>query len=151
MEHGAIWNLTMKNPSYKPLYVAVFNFRQSWEVISLTSRSGGGDFCIVPAKEEEIDGEYTMGIRMKVPEFLHKDGVTECEDHFKVFITSKPISFHITLPDIFRTTRGEQGVLRGSDDLSGFLEELDNGFRAQDDNRWATQSFLVRTSIRQSE
>ncbi|RYN85845.1 hypothetical protein AA0119_g13063 [Alternaria tenuissima] len=151
MEHGAIWNLTMKNTSDKPLYVAIFNFRPSWEVTSLTSRAGGGDFCIVSAKEREVDGEYIMGIRMKVPEFLHKDGVTECEDHFKVFITSRPISFHMTLPDIFRTARGEQGVLRGSDDPSGLLEELDDGFRAQDDNRWTTQSFLVRTSIRQSD
>lgn len=151
MEHGAIWNLTMKNRSDKPLYVAVFNLRPSWEVISLTSRAGGGDFCIVPAKEKEIDGEYIMGIRMKVPEFLHKNGATDCEDHFKVFITSRPVSFHMALPDIFRTARGEQGVLRGSDDPLGLLEELDNGFRAQDDNRWATQSFLVRTSIRQSE
>ncbi|KAF2675631.1 hypothetical protein K458DRAFT_212321 [Lentithecium fluviatile CBS 122367] len=151
MEHGAIWNLTMKNTRDKPLYVAVFNFRPSWEVTSLTSRAGGGDFCIVPAKEKEIDGEYIMGIRMKVPEFLHKDGVTECEDHFKVFITSRPISFHITLPDIFCTARGEQGVLRSNDDPPGLLEELDNGFRAQDDNMWATQSFLVRTRKRQLE
>jgi hypothetical protein len=151
MEHGAIWNLTMKNRSDKPLYVAVFNLRPSWEVTSLTSRAGGGDFCIVPAKEKEIDGEYIMGIEMRVPEFLHKKGVTECEDHFKVFITSRPVSFHMALPDIFRTARGEQGVFRSSDDPLGLLGELDNGFRAQDDNRWATQSFLVRTSIRQSE
>jgi hypothetical protein len=151
VEHGAIWNLTMKNTSDKPLYMAVFNFRPSWEMTSLTSGSGEGDFCVVPSKYNGIAGEYTMGIRMKVPEFLHKDGVRECEDHFKVFVTSRPISFHMTLPDIFRTARGEQGVLRGSGDLSGLLEELDNGFRGQDDNRWATQSFLVRTSIRQFE
>jgi len=76
-------------------------------VTSLISKSSRGNFYIVPAKDKQINGKYIIGIRIKVPKFLYKDRVIEYKDYFKVFITSKLISFYITLSDIFRTTRNE--------------------------------------------
>ncbi|KAF2185506.1 hypothetical protein K469DRAFT_540786, partial [Zopfia rhizophila CBS 207.26] len=93
IKHDAKWSFTAKNKSYKKLYMGIFNLRPSWEVKSLTSASGGGTYLIIPAKKNGIDGERQLSMTMRVPEFLLKDSITECEDIIKVFITSKPTSF----------------------------------------------------------
>jgi hypothetical protein len=145
VEHGATWNIKIINTSNFPIYVAVFNFRPSWEVMNITSEAGGGDFEKIPS--QGMDGE-DVTIIMTIPPYLREQGILKCDDHFKVFVTNKPISYHIALPSISETACGKRGVLRGGDDPQELLEELCNGLRGEGAIGWATQSFLVRTSVK---
>lgn len=144
IKHGNKWLATIKNRSDKQLYVGIFNFRPSWEVKPLISASG---FRIVRARERGVDGEWRFSLKMAVPKELQENGIKECEDIIKIFITSRATHFRVSLPSLFKTTPGQTDTFRSSDNLLAFLSELTGDLRGQSEGEWATSSFIIRTSM----
>jgi hypothetical protein len=144
IKHGDKWTATLKNRSDMQLYVGIFDFRPSWEVKLLTSESG---FRIIPAKRNGVDGEWRITLKMAVPPKLQEKGISECEDIIKIFITSRATHFRASLPSLFEIIQGQNDPHRSGDNLSSFLSELTGGFRGQSGGKWATRSFLIRTSM----
>lgn len=145
IKHGSTWGFAVQNTSIEPLYMAIFNFTPSWEIVNLVSSSGGDTYKVIsPRTKEEIR------LTMEVPESLKRRGKTQCEDILKVFITNKPTSFPtMVLPEIPLNTNGVRASVHSGDHLSKFLSELDLGFRGQSDGgeKWATRNFIVRTTM----
>ena len=152
VKDGETWGFTVKNLGNKPLYLAIFNFTPSWQVVNLVSHSGGGDFLVVQPKNEENDSKEEIRLQMDVPAFLQSRGKKYCEDIVKVFITSRATSFpSMVLPEIpLHANALCKPVRGGGEQLSKFLLELITPFRSQDHaahEEWATQNFIVRTAI----
>ncbi|RYP45912.1 hypothetical protein DL769_011426 [Monosporascus sp. CRB-8-3] len=151
VKHGNTWGFTVENFSDKPLYMAIFNFTPSWQILNLVSHSGGGDFLVVPPKEEEEgNGEVKIPLQMEVPEFLRSRGQNQCEDIVKIFLTSKPTSFpSMVLPEMPLHAEGLCGRVRGGgDQLPNFLSQLTARFRSRRNalhEEWASRNFIIRT------
>lgn len=144
IKHGDKWTATIKNKSDEQLYVGIFNFRPSWEVKPLISASG---FKIVPARKDGVDGKWQISLKMVVPTELQENGVRECDDIIKIFITSKATHFRFSLPSLCGFTPGNHDTVHRGDNLSAFLSELTGGLRGQSWDKWTTRSFRIRTSI----
>jgi len=151
VNHGRNWEFTIENSSDKPLYMTIFNLSSSWSIVNLVSVSGGDDYLVVPSKRGENNGKKVAKILMEVPDFLKGHGKAQCEDILKVFIISKPTSFPTTdLPKINSDGSYLGKSTRGTDDISKFLSELTVRHRGQNDmieDDWATQNFIIRTSM----
>jgi len=152
VKHNDTWGFTVENLSDKPLYMAIFNFTPSWQIVNLVSYSGGGDFLIIQPKDKENHNKQVMQLKMNVPKFLQSQGEKQCEDIVKVFITSRATSFpSMVLPEISLEANDLRKRVRGDDDqLSKFLLELITHFRGQDHavyEEWATQNFIIHTAI----
>lgn len=146
VKHGDIWSFTLKNNSDKPLYLAIFNFIPSWQIVNLMSLAGGGDFLVILPKDEEL-----LKLRMEVPDFLRHRNRNQSEDIVKAFITSKATSFpSMILPDMPLHVKDLGGRVRGGgDQLSRFLSELTISLRNRDygvHEEWATRNFIIRVS-----
>jgi hypothetical protein len=152
IKHSGTWGFTVENFSDKPLYLAIFNFTPSWQVVNLVSHSGGGPVLVVQPKTKENNSKEEIRLRMEVPVFLQSRGQKYCEDIVKVFITSRPTSFpSMVLPEIPLYANALCNRVRGGGDQPlKFLLELVTGFRNQDHaahEEWATQNFIIRTAI----
>ncbi|RYP16784.1 hypothetical protein DL767_010131 [Monosporascus sp. MG133] len=149
--HGDAWGFAVENSSDRPLYIAIFNFTPSWQVVNLVSQAGEGDFMVVPPKEDGNNGRQEIRLRMEVPQSLQSRGKNQCEDIVKVFITSKATSFpSMVLPEISLCADVRGRVRPGLDQLSRFLSELTGRFRGGDDafhEEWATRNLIVRTTV----
>lgn len=85
---------------------------------------------------------------MKVPEFLQHGGKGQCEDIIKVLITSRPTSFPMmVLLGMLQTASTVFRGVHSCDGLSDFLSRLDDGVRGQTEDSWATQNFIIRTTL----
>ncbi|RYP20118.1 hypothetical protein DL765_002960 [Monosporascus sp. GIB2] len=149
VKHGKIWGFTVQNFGDKPLYMAISNFTPSWQIINLVSGSGGGDFLVVPPKEEG-NSKVEIPLQMEVPEFLRSRDQNQCEDIVKIFLTSKPTSFpSMVLPEMPLDAEGLCGRVRGGgDQLLNFLSELTTRFRSRCNalhEEWASRNFIIRT------
>ncbi|KAK3342028.1 caspase domain-containing protein [Lasiosphaeria hispida] len=156
VRHGDKWGFRVENLGDRPLYLAIFNFKPSWQVTNLVSQAGGGDCIVVQPKGKDGTGEKEIRLRMHVPEPLRSRGEKRCEDIVKVFITSKQTSFPaMVLPEISLHAETLSRAARGSDDrLSEFLWKLATPFRyttfrnqdqVQED--WASRNFIICTAM----
>ena len=149
IKHSGIWGFTIENTRDKPLYLAMFNFSPSWEIVNMVSHSGGDDYLVVPPKGK-ANGKKDIKLRMEVPEVLQRHGQDECEDIVKVFITTKPISFpSMILPQISLNTDPSRERASTSG-FSNLILELAEAFRGQDssmEEEWSTQNFIIRTTL----
>jgi Caspase domain len=149
VKHRGIWSCTIENTSDRPLYLAIFNFNPSWEIVNLVSNSGGDDYVVIPPKGEAHD-KWPIEMRMEVPESLRSIGKVQCEDIVKVFVTSRPTSFPLmTLPKISLDTNSLCHRVHNVDNLSRCFAELTASLRGQDTGMgdWVTQNFIVRTTL----
>lgn len=145
IKHGSTWGFTVENTSYQPLYMAIFNFTPSWEIVNLVKSSGGDSYRVILPRTKEENGKEKILLRMEVPKSLRSRGETQCEDILKVFITNKPTSFpNMVLPEM------QNGLRAHADHLSKFLSGLTSPIRGQSDGageEWKTQNFIIRTTM----
>ncbi|GAB1317124.1 hypothetical protein MFIFM68171_07334 [Madurella fahalii] len=148
IRHGNEWGFMVENFGDRPLYLAIFNFKPSWQITNLVSEAGGGDCIIVQPKGEDGTSKEEIRLKMHVPEPLRSRGEKRCEDIVKVFITSKQTSFpSMVLPKL---SEAPNRVARGGDDqLLKFLLELTTPFRDQDHTQeeWASWNFIICTAM----
>jgi hypothetical protein len=153
VNHADELSLTVQNLSDKPLYVAIFDLGPSWQIASLICEDGGGDYIVVPPKNDMIGntGKTKIEWAMIVPDSFWKQGQNHCEDVMKVFVTNKPTSFAplvlskipISVENVDRSVRGDHNQ------LSKFLSGLATPFRGAEDDipdeEWVTRNFVIRT------
>lgn len=151
IKHGSTWGFAVKNTSNEPLYMAIFNFTPSWEIVNLISSSGGDTYQVIPPRTEVENGKMKIMLQMEVPESLRSRGETQCEDILKVFITNKPTSFPtMVLPEMHLDANRVRAHVHSGDHLSNFLSGLISRVRGQTGGageEWATQNFIVRTTM----
>ncbi|KAK3984181.1 caspase domain-containing protein [Cladorrhinum sp. PSN332] len=151
VRHGDQWGFSVENLGDRPLYLAIFNFKPSWQIANLVSQAGEGDSLIVEPKGEGGTDKREIWLKMDIPEPLQSRGEKRCEDIVKVFITSKQTSFpSMVLPDLSLCAEIPTRVARGSDDqLLKFLLELIVPFRDQDhvQGEWASRNFIICTAM----
>lgn len=88
---------------------------------------------------------------MSVPDPLIKQGCNQCEDIFKVFVTSQSVSFSSLCVSRITATSDLVDPLRGKHgQLSQLLADLKGSLRGDGhsgaDGAWATRSFIVRVT-----
>lgn len=149
VRHGEKWGFKVENLGGRPLYLAIFDFKPSWQITNLVSQAGGGDYMIVQPRGEDGAGKEEIWLKMHVPESLKSRSDKRCEDIVKIFITSKPTSFpSMVLPELSLHAETLTRTAPGSDSqLLKFLSELATPFRDQDhaQEEWATQNFIICT------
>ncbi|RYP41124.1 hypothetical protein DL768_010539 [Monosporascus sp. mg162] len=150
VNHGGTWGFTIENHCDKPLYMTIFNFNPSWEVVNMVSESGDDDYIIVPARKGGISSRKEMRLLMEVPESGRIAGKGQCEDVVKVFVTNRPISFpSVILPKMPVDPDSLHGAARGVNALSRVLLELSSSSRGDDqgEEQWTTQNFIICTTL----
>lgn len=145
IKHGNMWKMSFINKSEAQLYVGMFNFRQNWELKPLTPESG---FVVIPARKNGVDGKLPLGIKMQIPDYALEAGRKECEDVFKIFVTTKATHLRLKLPSIFDLAYSRQaGSIRGVQDPGKIFSSLGMGNRGERQDEWITRNFIVRTSL----
>lgn len=144
--------LTVQNLGNQPLYMALFDLGQSWQIDDLISGSGEGDSIVVPPRNDKTKHPGTREIMLEttISESLKNQDQHECEDIFKAFITNKPSSFTtFQLPKLHTSAEDLKEPLRGAhNQLSEFLTRLPGARRGEENNgldSWTTRSFIVHT------
>ncbi|OJJ84360.1 uncharacterized protein ASPGLDRAFT_327653 [Aspergillus glaucus CBS 516.65] len=148
-------SLSIQNFGTKALYVSIFDMGPSWQVDSLTSEDGGGDYVVVPPKNDTNGHAGTALVEwmMVVPEWLTERGRETCEDVIKVFVTDRPISFELLeLPKVSGAFEQLGRPLRGHrDQLFGLLSSLKSTSRtaqpSQSDGHWLAINYIIRTHV----
>jgi len=150
--HGNAWELTVQNNDEKTLYLTIFNFTPTWQIVNLVSDAKGNEFAVLPPKSDEnTKGRDLIKISMSVPDSLKNKGVKKCEDIMKIFVTSRPTSFpSMVLPPIPRSVENlSRHRFELEQQLVRFITELNTDFRRgnnQVQEEWATQNFIIRTT-----
>lgn len=82
-------SLSIQNFGTKALYVSVFDMGILWQVDSLTAEDSGGDYVVVPPKNDTNGHAGTALVErmMVVPEWLTERCQETCKDVIKVFVT----------------------------------------------------------------
>jgi hypothetical protein len=153
VKHGDALHLTVQNLCDRPLYMAIFDFGPSWQIASLISDDGGGDYISIPSanKETLFPGRETIGWAMEVPDLFQQRGQDQCEDIIKVFLTNQPTSFApMVLPKISVPLDVTRSSPRDHHQLSTVLDGLLTSFRHPQDHisgeeEWTTRNFVIRT------
>jgi hypothetical protein len=133
--------------------MAIFDFGPSWQIASLISDDGGGDYISIPSanKETLFPGRETIGWAMEVPDLFQQRGQDQCEDIIKVFLTNQPTSFApMVLPKISVPLDVTRSSPRDHHQLSTVLDGLLTSFRHPQDHisgeeEWTTRNFVIRT------
>ncbi|KAF3911251.1 Metacaspase-1B [Arthrobotrys entomopaga] len=158
VNQGTNWELTVTNTGSDPLYIAIFNFRPSYEICNMAAEACEGEYFQVPPEGPTISNDIKLILEMEVPEFIKAAGTIQSEDIVKMFVTSKPTSFpRMLLPPLIGAescgdgggdTRNNGG---NANALSLFIENFRGSFtgstRDKDQGHWVTQNFLIRTCI----
>jgi hypothetical protein len=140
--HGQKIKFFFTNTGNEPLYISIFGLSPSWQVIAMTATG----FKTLPAKSEGKDGKATITMKMEVPEYFEGTTSQPCDDHIKFVISNTATHFHWALPSIFETICGTHGDYRGDEhNLQNTLTDFLGTSRGDQENRWATRSFFVRT------
>ncbi|KAK4158947.1 hypothetical protein QBC43DRAFT_189921, partial [Cladorrhinum sp. PSN259] len=62
------WELAVENRGKRPLYVSAFNLRSTWDIVSLLSDGGQGDFWVISPRSENDTDKDEETFEMEVPE-----------------------------------------------------------------------------------
>ncbi|KAI0595952.1 caspase domain-containing protein [Biscogniauxia sp. FL1348] len=153
VKHGDSITVAVKNFGANPLYLNILDMGPLWQVDDVLSEEGGAEFKVVKPQVSNNPGTQDVALEMSIPKELHDQGVQECEDTLKIFITSVPTSFQsLSLPELSNIEEARHDKERGSKryhELSDLLTHLTTPTRkhtpgAPDEN-WATRTFTVRT------
>ncbi len=164
VKDGETVTLVAENFGDSPLYLAILNLGPSWQIDDILAAEGGAEFKVITPKKQadgrpEHLGKQTVPIVMNIPEPLKDLGQSQCEDIFKVFITSKASSFDtLCLPrlptsadKLGRPSRGEHYYNQLSDFLSRLAAPLRGAEADLLDENWATFNFAVRTVLEEAD
>ncbi|PVH92912.1 hypothetical protein DM02DRAFT_677192 [Periconia macrospinosa] len=142
--------LTVENYGNRPIYVAVFDLGPEWQIDNLLSQEGGGGFGVFPPSTGVSSGKEQISWRMSIPQSYKKQGVRQCHDVLKVFVTSRASSFEsMLLPKIpLSTTRSDGSCAKDYNRLSMFLSRLTVSSRSEYDSEdaWAVRDFFINTN-----
>jgi len=147
--HGSDLTLTFRNLDDQSRYVAIFDFKSSWEVCNLTSEAGQDSFLTAMPKSGLDSGEMVLPLEMTVEpqQGGDREATQQTSDTLRIFVTSRPTSFPATiLPPL-----GQSGSRHGPADLQRFINSLtgDPGgsrHRQEPSSDWAVTTLLVRTT-----
>ena len=137
---GERWLLKFANKGPTSIYIAIFNFRESWEVRNLVWDAGEGQCLEIPPGQVEQKFSLLMG----VPESVRGASGSLVEDTFKVFVTSRPTSYTSAVLPRLDGSRTRDGIWPADifeDFAAKFSSTRDGGVGEM----WATREFLVRT------
>lgn len=153
-----IFTLYIENRSAAPLFFEIFDMDSLWQITRVTA-GGGEEFGIATPKKEQDDrpehtGRREIPFRASIPTQLEAVNEHECEDIFKIFLTSKATSFAaLQAPPLVVSEDNHNGVTRGRDnyhELMAFLGDFAAPFRtpnmSETVENWTTRTFLIKTS-----
>lgn len=94
VKHESEMCMTFRNLSKRPFYLAMFDLGPSWQINSLLCSSGGGEFMVVPPKNDikGLSDRAEIRWRMNVPESFRNPGQCQCTDILKIFLTGSGTS-----------------------------------------------------------
>ncbi|KAL4884033.1 hypothetical protein BJY04DRAFT_20818 [Aspergillus karnatakaensis] len=132
---GVTHCIEVTNTSADTLYVQVYNLGPCWNITDvLHSRE------TIPPKDLSIGltGTFRKKIKTYIPDELLGQGVTECEDVIKVFVTSQPTSLSLfEMPKL-----GEIGLRHRR--ASTAINYRGEGVAGESEG-WAVLDFCIRT------
>ncbi|KAI9770998.1 MAG: hypothetical protein M1840_002702 [Geoglossum simile] len=153
-----LFTLDIQNCSETPLFFEIFDMDSLWQITQVLA-GGGEEFKVVTPKKQQDDrpehtGRQKVPFRASIPDELKAINEHECEDIFKVFITSKATSFAtLQMPPLVVSADISRGATRGRNnyhDLAAFLGDFAAPFRASDMagaiENWTTRTFVIKTS-----
>ena len=159
VKHGETVTITVENFGSNPLYLTILDMGSLWQIDDVLSAEGVADFKVVtPKKPEDHDrpqytGQQNISLEMTLPDASRAQGLRQCDDILKIFVTSIATSFSaFRLPEIRTSGDALNGVGRDRarfHELSELLSHLSAPVRGPDtgrpDENWTTRSFIVRT------
>ncbi|KAK5693658.1 hypothetical protein LTR97_010227 [Elasticomyces elasticus] len=137
--------LVVHNKGQKTIYLHIYDMGPNWQIENVLHSSCE---ALPPADPKEgFSGIASWNVEMEVPSELQNRGQQECDDIFKVFITSRPATFKmLELPRL--------SPLRSDSRRSCSSDELDPGSRVGVDpedgvdmEAWVAMNFPIRTSM----
>jgi hypothetical protein len=152
------FTLSVENYSTTALFFEIFDMGPLWQITKVLA-GGGEEFKVITPKKQQDDrpehtGRQDIQFRAFIPEELKAINEYECEDIFKVFITSQATSFAaLQLPalavsagNINRATHTRKIY----HELSAFLGDFAAPFRGSDLSgaveNWTTRTFILKTT-----
>ncbi|KAF3938052.1 hypothetical protein ABW19_dt0202271 [Dactylella cylindrospora] len=147
VKHETSWTLTFKNLGDVPIYIAVFNFRPSWEICNMIAEAGEGEHLEISGKDFP-ESNLELPLTMEVPERFREIGQRQATDIIKLFITSKATSFPKMLLPKMKGLEVASNTRDSSAEVLKFLDCFEEEFcRAGDgyEGKWTTRNFLIRT------
>lgn len=126
--------------------MGIFNFRRSWQIKAITTKTG---FLLIPPSNNGVAGERNVSIRMTVPRYLQDEGILECEDMFKIFVTNRATHFRMSLLSMEDLRAMECDHLRGAGVLADFLLEFTGGLRGNGQGKWMCRNFRILTKVQE--
>lgn len=140
VKHGSSWKLQLENKGPRDLYFSIFDFTPSWGIVNLAVLAGGNEYQVLEAKSKGSGSKVSIDIDMSVPKSFQEKAERQCEDVFKIIITSQPTVFPLmTLPDI----SPELELGSKPEDIPSTGRGYDLQQSAQE--FWFTRSVVVRT------
>lgn len=119
IDHGNFLKFTFKYLDKRSKYLAIFNFKSSWEVLNLVSATKRGDFLTVLPTSHMDDGKLGLPLKMLSNRFSLQTG-----DVLKFFVTSKPTTF----PAIVLPPMGDENFRSNPDQLTKLFRGLVSNF-----------------------
>ncbi|KAF5232308.1 hypothetical protein FAUST_8770 [Fusarium austroamericanum] len=139
INEGTDFTFSVLNRCKRPLFMAVFNLRSTWEITNLLAEAAQGTYCDIPEKEAKIFFPLQ-------PEFPESVTGNPKEDIIKIFITDQAPSFpFLVLPELGGSRKRDYA---GPGQLLDFVKTLDEGYRNGhvETKRWMTRNFHLRVS-----
>lgn len=163
VQPNELFKLHIQNLSETPLFFEIFDMDSLWQITQVLA-AGGEEFKVgTPEKQQDDRPEHTgrqeIPFRASIPDELKAINEHECEDIFKVFLTSKATSFAaLQTPPLVVTSDGFSGATRGKNNyhkLEAFLGDFVAPFRAPDTpeviENWTTRAFILKTCQREAQ
>ncbi|KAM0235001.1 hypothetical protein ACHAP5_009863 [Fusarium lateritium] len=127
-----MFELIIHNNSPRELYLYVFNLGPLWQVEDIHHTSSE----VIPALDpsQGFNNRFSKKLRTMVPPEMEANGLLQCEDTLKIFVTSHPTSFDLLeLPKIGHSPKKQATKSR---DRSG----------KECAEEWVALNFSLRTS-----
>lgn len=138
--NGTDFTFPLHNRCKRPLFMAVFNLRSTWEITNLLAEAAQGSYCEIPDQEEKI----TFPLQ---PERSDMDDGSQSEDIIKIFVTDQEPSFpFLVLPALGKLRHRDHA---GPGKLLDFVKRIEGGYRQgqnEGKKRWMTRNFYLRVS-----
>jgi hypothetical protein len=106
VEHDVKFEVAVENKGNKELYVYVYDMGPCWQIKNILK----GTYEVIPPQDSTLGftGKFKKKIKMMVPSEMREEGLRQCEDIIKVFVTSQPTSFDLLeLPKLGEPKPGE--------------------------------------------
>lgn len=155
---GEVFTLHIENGSATQLFFEIFDMDPLWQITQVLA-GGGEEFGVITPKKEQDDrpehtGRQEIPFVAYIPDELKAANEHECEDIFKVFLTSKATSFAaLQAPPLAVSAENLSGATRGRNnyhELMAFLGDFVAPFRTSGlgeiVENWTTRTFLIKTS-----